>query len=43
MKSKEDYDNYEEQRNRCTNVLRKAKQQYFNNLNSKSIMNTRKL
>ena len=27
--------NYREQRNKCTKVLRNAKQQYFNNLNSK--------
>ena len=34
--------NYRKQRNKCTKVLRKAKQQYFNNLNSKSITDTKK-
>ena len=35
--------NYRKQRNKCTKVLRNAKQQYFNRLNSKSITDTKKL
>ena len=35
--------NYRTQRNKCTKVLRNAKQQYFNRLNSKSITDTKKL
>ena len=34
--------NYRKQRNKCTKVPRKAKQQYLNNLNSKSITDTTK-
>ena len=35
--------NYRKQRNKCTKVLRNAKQQYFNNLNcKKSITVTKK-
>ena len=34
--------NYKKQRNKCINVLRNAKQQHFNNLNSKSITDTNK-
>ena len=34
--------NYRKQRNKCTKALRNAKQQYFNNLNSRSIMDTKK-
>ena len=30
------------QRSKCAKVLRNAKQQYFNNLNSKSIADTKK-
>ena len=32
--------NYRKQRNKCAKVLRNTKQQYFNNLNSKSIADT---
>ena len=34
--------NYRKQSNKCTKPLRKAKQQYFNNLNSKSITDAKK-
>ena len=34
--------NYRKQRTKCIKVLRNSKQQYFNNLNSKSITGTRK-
>ena len=34
--------NYKIQKNKCTKVLRKAKQQYFNNSNSKSVTGTKK-
>ena len=34
--------NYKKQRNKCIKVLRNAKQQHFNNLNSKSITDTNK-
>ena len=34
--------NYRKQRNKCTKVLRNANQQYFNNLNSKIITDTKK-
>ena len=34
--------NYSMQRSKCAKVLRNAKQQYFNNLNSKSIADTKK-
>ena len=34
--------NYKKQRNKCTKVLRNAKQQYFNNLSSKSLTDTKK-
>ena len=33
--------NYRKQRNKCTKVLRNAKQQYFNNLNSKNSTDTK--
>ena len=33
--------NCRKQRNKCTKVLRKEKQQYFNNLNSKNITDTK--
>ena len=34
--------NYRKQRNKCTKALKNTKQQYFNNLNSKSITDTKK-
>ena len=34
--------NYKKQRNKCTRVLRNAKQQYFNNLNSKNTTDTKR-
>ena len=34
--------NYRKQRNKCKKVIWNAKQQYFNNLNSKSITVTKK-
>ena len=37
-----EFPNYRKQNNKCTKPLRKAKQQYFNNLNSKSITDAKK-
>ena len=35
--------NYTKQMNKCPKVLRNSKQQYFNNLNSRSITVTKKI